>query len=82
MPAVELRDLSKDFNGVPVVSAVNLSIPEGELVALLGPSGCGKTTTLRMVAGFEAPTAGEIRIRGRTVSGLGRFVPPESRNVG
>jgi iron(III) transport system ATP-binding protein len=82
MLAVDLRDLSKDFNGVPVVSAVNLSIPEGELVALLGPSGCGKTTTLRMVAGFEAPTAGEIWIRGRTVSGLGRFVPPESRNVG
>ena len=82
MLAVELRALSKDFNAVPVVSAVNLSIPEGELVALLGPSGCGKTTTLRMVAGFEVPTSGEIRIRGRAVSRPGQFVPPESRNVG
>jgi ABC-type Fe3+/spermidine/putrescine transport system ATPase subunit len=79
---VELRELSKDFNAVPVVSAVNLSITEGELMALLGPSGCGKTTTLRLVAGFEVPTSGEIRVRGRTVSGPGQFVPPESRNVG
>lgn len=82
MPAVELHDLWKEFDSVPVVCGVSLSVEEGEFVALLGPSGCGKTTTLRMVAGFEVPTAGEIRIRGRTVSGPGHFVPPESRNVG
>jgi len=82
MPAVELRALSKEFNAVPVVAAMDLQIHEGELVALLGPSGCGKTTTLRMVAGFEVPTAGEILIRGRRVCGPQDFVPPEARNVG
>ncbi len=82
MPAVELRALSKQFNALPVVAAMDLEIHEGELVALLGPSGCGKTTTLRMVAGFEVPTAGEIRIRERLVCGPKDFVPPEARNVG
>ena len=82
MSAVTLKDLRKDFNAVPVVCGVSLSVQEGEFVALLGPSGCGKTTTLRLVAGFEMPSGGEIRIRERTVSGAGCFVQPESRNVG
>ncbi|HSB78191.1 MAG TPA: ABC transporter ATP-binding protein [Candidatus Methylomirabilis sp.] len=82
MSAVTLRGLHKDFTAVRVVCGVNLEIQEGEFVALLGPSGCGKTTTLRLVAGFESPTAGEIRIRERTVSGAGVLVPPEARNVG
>ncbi|MBI2001777.1 MAG: ABC transporter ATP-binding protein, partial [candidate division NC10 bacterium] len=82
MPAVELQNLWKDFHSVPAVCGIHLSVQEGELLALLGPSGCGKTTTLRTVAGFEVPTAGEIRIRGKTMSGPGHFVPPEARNVG
>jgi ABC-type Fe3+/spermidine/putrescine transport system ATPase subunit len=82
MPTVELQNVSKEFRSVPAVRAINLAIKDGEFLALLGPSGCGKTTTLRMVAGFEVPTTGEIRIRGRTVSGPGEFVPPEARNVG
>jgi iron(III) transport system ATP-binding protein len=80
--AVELQDLRKDFNAIPAVCGITLSIREAELVALLGPSGCGKTSTLRLIAGFEVPTAGAIRIGGRTVSGAGTFVPPEARNVG
>lgn len=82
MPAVELRDLWKEFDTVPVVRGVSLWVQEGEFVALLGPSGCGKTTTLRMVAGFEDPSRGEILIRERTVSGPDQFTPPEQRNVG
>ena len=82
MPTVELQDVSKEFRSVLAVRAINLTVKDGEFLALLGPSGCGKTTTLRMVAGFEVPTTGEIRIRGRTVSGPGGFVPPEARNVG
>jgi ABC-type Fe3+/spermidine/putrescine transport system ATPase subunit len=80
--AVELQDLRKEFNSVPAVCGISFSLQEREFVALLGPSGCGKTTTLRLIAGFEVPTGGEIRIRGQTVSGPGRFVPPEARNVG
>ena len=82
MPAVELRSLWKEFEAAPVVREVSLSVQEGEFVALLGPSGCGKTTTLRMIAGFETPSRGEILIRERIVSGPGQFTPPEQRNVG
>jgi iron(III) transport system ATP-binding protein len=82
MPAVELRNVSKEFYSVQAVRDIDLTVQEGEFLALLGPSGCGKTTTLRMVAGFEVPTAGEIRIRDRLVSGPGHFIPPEARKVG
>ncbi len=82
MPAVQLENVSKAFHSVPAVRGIDLAVQDGEFLALLGPSGCGKTTTLRMVAGFEVPTAGEIRIRDRIVSGPGHFVPPEARNVG
>jgi iron(III) transport system ATP-binding protein len=82
VPAVELRELWKTFEAVRVVQGVSLAVQEGEFVALLGPSGCGKTTTLRMIAGFEIPTRGEIRIRERLVSGPGQCVPPERRDVG
>jgi iron(III) transport system ATP-binding protein len=82
MATVELQDVSKAFRSVLAVRAINLVVKDGEFLALLGPSGCGKTTTLRMVAGFEVPTTGEIRIQGRTVSGPGGVVLPEARNVG
>jgi len=71
--AVEIRDVSKRFPGpsgrpdavVLAVDNINLQIRDGEFFSLLGPSGCGKTTTLRMIAGFEHPTSGEILIHGR-----------------
>ncbi len=77
-PIVEIRGVTKRFGtGEPAVDAVDLEIPEGELFALLGPSGCGKTTLLRMLAGFETPTSGEIRIDGADVAD----VPPNRRPV-
>ena len=77
-PIVEIRGVTKRFGAEePAVDSVELEIPEGEFFALLGPSGCGKTTLLRMLAGFETPTAGEIRIDGTDVAG----VPPNRRPV-
>jgi iron(III) transport system ATP-binding protein len=79
---VELRGLTKEFGAVRAVDRVDLSVDEGELVALLGPSGCGKTTTLRLVAGFERPDAGHVVLDHTEVAGPDRFVPPERRRVG
>jgi spermidine/putrescine ABC transporter ATP-binding subunit len=75
---IELVSVSKSFGAVPVVKDISLQIPQGEFVSVLGPSGCGKTTTLNMIAGFNQPSLGDIRIRGRS---QGR-VPPERRNIG
>jgi putative spermidine/putrescine transport system ATP-binding protein len=75
---IQLEEVTKRFGSVTAVDRMRLDLQEGELIAFLGPSGCGKTTTLRMVAGFEHPTAGTIRIGGRDVTNL----PPERRNVG
>jgi ABC-type sugar transport system ATPase subunit len=75
---IELLGLSKSFGAVTAVKNVNLAIEDGEFVVLVGPSGCGKTTTLRMVAGFEDPSAGEIRIDGRVVND----VEPRDRGLG
>ncbi|WP_448590386.1 ABC transporter ATP-binding protein [Thermoflexus hugenholtzii] len=75
--AVELREVSKRFGEVEAVHQVSLQIREGEFFSLLGPSGCGKTTTLRMIAGFERPDAGEILIRGQRMN----EVPPFHRPV-
>src|SRR4051794_6038655 len=74
---VEIRRLTKRFGDVVAVDDVDLEVRRGEFIALLGPSGCGKTTTLRVVAGFEEPTAGEVRIAGEDVVG----VPPHRRDV-
>lgn len=73
-----LRRLSKSFGAIAAVSDVSLEVDKGEFVALLGPSGCGKTSTLRMVAGFEIPSQGEIWVAGREVTRL----PPNRRNMG
>src|SRR5690606_13406734 len=78
MAFLELRDLQKDFGSVRVVRDFNLSVQPGEFVSFLGPSGCGKTTVLRMVAGFEEPTAGSITIGGRDVTHL----RPNQRDIG
>ncbi|MDZ4766429.1 MAG: ABC transporter ATP-binding protein [Chloroflexota bacterium] len=80
---IELRDVIKEFPGRSAESAmravdnISLQIKQGEFFALLGPSGCGKTTTLRMIAGFEDPTSGDILLRGKPVQG----VPPFHRPV-
>lgn len=74
---VELRQVFKVYNHEPVVRGVDLTIRRGEFFSILGPSGCGKTTTLRLVAGFETPSSGEVLIRGQSVN----RVPPYRRPV-
>ena len=65
---LELRALTKDFGGFVAVDNLDLDVPKGAFFALLGPSGCGKTTTLRMVAGLEAPTSGSIVLEGQDIT--------------
>ncbi len=77
MARIEVRDISKLFGEVKAVDGVNLSTAEGEFLVLLGPSGCGKTTLLRMIAGIEEPTGGDILIEERVVTNL----PPRMRNI-
>jgi spermidine/putrescine ABC transporter ATP-binding subunit len=76
-PDVVLRGVTKRFGDLVAVDAIDLEVHPGEFLALLGPSGCGKTTTLRMIAGFDEPTAGAIEIGGRSAVG----VPPDKRDV-
>jgi iron(III) transport system ATP-binding protein len=73
--------VSKRFGVVRAVDDARLCVEKGEFVALLGPSGCGKTTLLRLIAGFEEPDAGEIKVADRAVAG-GTWVPPERRKIG
>ena len=81
LPAIELAGVVKEFHArgevVTAVNRMDLEIREGEFFSLLGPNGSGKTNTLRMIAGFEEPTEGEIRLHGRDVTG----VPPHKRDV-
>src|SRR3712207_5965957 len=74
---VELRKVFKVFNGEAAVRGVDLNIRRGEFFSILGPSGCGKTTTLRLVAGFDAPSAGEVLIQGQPMN----HIPPHRRPV-
>ncbi len=78
MAFVELNDVRKSFGATVAVECINLQVERGEFVSFLGPSGCGKTTTLRMVAGFELPTAGKLSIDGLDMTNT----PPNRRNVG
>jgi spermidine/putrescine transport system ATP-binding protein len=77
VPDIEIVDVTKRFGSVVAVDQMTLQISRGEFYSFLGPSGCGKTTTLRMIAGFEQPTSGEILLEGQSIAG----VPPYRRNV-
>jgi multiple sugar transport system ATP-binding protein len=77
MAIVETRRITKLFDEVRAVDGIDLIAREGEFLVLLGPSGCGKTTLMRLIAGLERPTSGEIVIDGNIVTGL----PPRARNV-
>jgi iron(III) transport system ATP-binding protein len=78
---VSIRGLTKRYGDVAAVRGLDLQVKAGELVALLGPSGCGKTTTLRLVAGFLTPEAGEIWVGDRCLSSPRAVVPPERRRM-
>src|SRR5690349_10573123 len=77
MAAVHIRKAEKYFGGTHVIRGVDIDIADGEFVVLVGPSGCGKSTTLRMIAGLEEITSGEIQIGNRVVNDL----PPKDRDI-
>ena len=75
---IDVRSVTKAYGQTPVVHGISLSVRSGQFVALLGPSGCGKTTTLRMIAGLEQPSAGDIFIRGKRINDI----EVHRRNIG
>jgi iron(III) transport system ATP-binding protein len=85
-PFLSVENLSKTYPGgvAPAVDGVDFGVARGKILTLLGPSGCGKTTTLRCIAGLEAPSAGTISIDGEAVTAVerGLMLPPEARNIG
>src|SRR3974377_438459 len=78
MAYLELNKIQKKFGAKTAIKNFELQVERGEFVSFLGPSGCGKTTVLRMIAGFEQPTTGSIRVNDREITD----VPPNKRNVG
>lgn len=82
MSVITINHVTKSFGDVKVLKEFTEEFQDGEFITFLGPSGCGKTTMLRIIAGFEKPTTGEIRIDGRVVSSKDVFVPPEKRGIG
>src|ERR687898_184564 len=80
--SIEATGLVRDFGGRRAVDGVDLRLERGGFLAVLGPSGSGKTTLLRMIAGFERPDAGIVRIAGRPVAGPDVWVEPEARRIG
>lgn len=83
MSAIELRNVSKAYNGRMAVDGTSALLESGERIAILGPSGCGKTTLLRLLAGLEVPDSGVIYIDGKEVAADGRnLIEPEQRRIG
>jgi len=80
--ALQVDNITKYFGTVPALQDFSLHVDEGEFISLLGPSGCGKTTTLRLLAGFERPDSGFIRIGENIVANDSHFLPAEKRHVG
>ena len=74
---IELKNITKSFDGEVVLDNISLDIYDNEFITLLGPSGCGKTTTLRLIGGFESPDSGDVLFNGRRINDL----PPHKRNV-
>ncbi|MBI4312088.1 MAG: ABC transporter ATP-binding protein [Chloroflexi bacterium] len=81
-PAIRCIGLTKRFGDVTAVDRVDLAVEQGKKLVLLGPSGCGKTTLLRLIAGFESPTAGTLAVGGHVVAWPQYSLPPEKRRVG
>ncbi|SFJ21892.1 ABC transporter ATP-binding protein [Celeribacter neptunius] len=84
MADINLSSVGKTFAGTPALADITTRFEDGEFIALLGPSGCGKTTLLRLLAGFDMPSTGQIRIGARDMANArtGKMVPPEERNIG
>ena len=80
-PVIEFKNVTKRFGEVAAVVENNLAVKPGEFLSILGPSGCGKTTCLRMMAGFEQPSEGEVFIRGDNVTGRSRLQAPGQHGV-
>jgi iron(III) transport system ATP-binding protein len=81
MSQIHIHNLQKHFGRFQALKGIDLTVEEGTLLALLGPSGCGKSTTLQLLAGFETPTEGEIRVNDRIISSPRGVVPPERRDI-
>lgn len=80
--SIQIKQIEKSFGSFRALKSLDLSIEDGEFVAILGPSGCGKTTLLRLLAGFERPTGGEIVMDGAVVASPSAALPPEKRHIG
>ncbi len=82
MSVITINQVSKSFGDVTVLKEFTQEFHDGEFITFLGPSGCGKTTMLRIIAGFEKPTTGEVKIDGKVVNSGTVFIPPEKRGIG
>lgn len=78
----QIKNVNKNYGSFNALRQINLDIKEGEFVAILGPSGCGKTTLLRLLAGFDSPSSGDVWMNHKLIANSTFFLPPEKRNIG